>query len=159
MNISEKRKLLSTQLEEHLNSLDKAMETLFYSHAKCIRIGAKDYYDLEEQESFEALASRFARDSDILTQKVLKTFYILLQEDIKTFIDVSNFLEKLNIIEKADDLLNIRELRNQIAHEYVETELPSLFAEILNHVPILSLILKNVKLFIEEKRLINSARS
>lgn len=153
MNVLEKRKLLSIQLDEHLNSLGKSIETLIYSYEKCSKIGKKNYYDLEEQESFEALASRFARTSDILTQKVLKTFYILLHEDIKTFIDGANFLEKLEIIEKADDLLNLRELRNQIAHEYVEMELPALFVDILGHVPILRLIIKRFKLFVTEKRL------
>lgn len=102
--------------------LEKLMTALAYSYEKCDDIGEKEEYDLEEQESFEALTSRFARTSDILTQKVLKTLFILLQENIKTIIDTANFLEKLEVIEKADDLLNIREIRNQIAHEYVDSE-------------------------------------
>lgn len=37
---------------------------------------------------------------------------MLMHEDIRTMIDGANFLEKLEVIESADDLLNIRELRN-----------------------------------------------
>jgi len=151
MTVLQKRRLLSVQLEEHLEFLERSLDALNYSYEKCNRIGEKDHYNLEEQESYEALASRFARTSDILTQKVLKTFFLLMQEDIKSGIDGANFLEKIGIIENADDILTIREIRNQIAHEYVELELSALFSEILNHVPKLRLIIKNVKLFIIEK--------
>jgi hypothetical protein len=51
--------------------------------------------------------------------RVFKTLFILIQEDIKTIIDAANLLEKLAVLGSADDRLNVRELRNQIAHEYV----------------------------------------
>ena len=74
-----------------------------------------------------------------------------MQENIKTIIDGANFLEKLEIIENADDLLNIREIRNQIAHEYVDMELPTLFSDVLHHTPLLREIITNVKQCIAEK--------
>ncbi len=151
MTLSEKRRLLSIQIYEHLGYLEKSLETLGYSYAKCRKIGKKDYYDLEEQESYEALTSRFARTSDILTQKVLKTLFMLMQEDIRSIIDGANFLEKIQLIENTDDLLNIRELRNQIAHEYMEQDLTTLFSDILHHVPMLTVIINNVKKAISEK--------
>jgi len=147
MTISKKRKLLLVQLDEHLATLDKASSALVYSYDKCSDIGEKDEYDLEEQESFEALTSRFARTSDILTQKVLKTLFMLLQENIKTIIDAANFLEKLELIDNADDLLNIREIRNQIAHEYVESDIKDLFLDVLQYVPQLRKIISNVEVF------------
>jgi len=106
---------------------------------------------LEEQESFEALTSRFARTSDILTQKLLKTLFMLLQENIKTIIDAANFLEKLELIDDADDLLNIREIRNQIAHEYVESDINDLFFDVLRYVPQLRKIISNVKAFYRDQ--------
>jgi uncharacterized protein YutE (UPF0331/DUF86 family) len=151
MTISEKRKLLSIQLDENLKSLAKSLEILDHSYVKCGRISLKKHYDLDEQESFEALASRFARTSDILTQKVLKTFFMLMQEDIKGIIDGANFLEKIGVLENADDLLNIRELRNQIAHEYVDIDLQALFSDIIRNVPLLKTIISNIKRFIIER--------
>ncbi len=71
--------------------------------------------------------------------------FILLQENIKTIIDAANFLEKLEVIENADDLLNIREIRNQIAHEYVESDIKTLFSDVLRYVPELKKIIKTVK--------------
>jgi uncharacterized protein with HEPN domain len=151
MTISRKRKLLRAQFDEHLAALDKATNALVYSYDKCRAIGEKDEYDLEEQESFEALTSRFARTSDILTQKVLKTLFMLLQENIKTIIDAANFLEKLELINNADDLLNIREIRNQIAHEYVESDLKDLFLDVLRYVPELIKIISNIEVFFRDK--------
>ena len=150
MSISKKRKLLISQIEEYLALLDKSGVALRYSYKKCSAIKEEPEYDLEQQESFEALTSRFARTSDILTQKVFKTLFILLQEDTKTIIDAANFLEKLEIVENADDLLNIREIRNQIAHEYVEYDIKALFHDVLRYVPLLKKIIGNVKNYYHE---------
>jgi 23S rRNA U2552 (ribose-2'-O)-methylase RlmE/FtsJ len=147
MTILNRRKLLVVQLDEYLTILDKSLVALEYSYDKCNAIGEKEDYDLEQQESFEALTSRFARTSDILTQKVFKSIFILLQEDMKTIIDMANFLEKLEIVDNADDLLNIREIRNQIAHEYVEPDVKSLFRDVLHYVPQLKNIINNVKAY------------
>ena len=147
MTISQKRKLLVVQLDEYFAALEKSLAALNYSYDKCNAIGGKGEYDLEQQESFEALTSRFARTSDILTQKVFKSLFILLQEDMKTFIDMANFLEKLEIVDNADDLLNIREIRNQIAHEYVEPDVKSLFMDVLHFIPQLKNIINNVKAY------------
>ena len=150
MNISNKRKLLFAQLNEHLAFLNKSVTALEYSYDKCSVIGEKKEYNLEEQESFEALTSRFARSSDILTQKVFKTLFILLQEDVKTIIDAANFLEKLKIVDNADDLLNIREIRNQITHEYVESDLKTLFLDVLRYVPELRKIISKVRAYYQK---------
>jgi len=150
MSISKKRKLLISQMEEYLALLDKSVIALLYSYKKCNTIKRESEYDLEQQESFEALTSRFARTSDILTQKIFKTLFILLQENTKTIIDAANFLEKLEIVEKADDLLNIREIRNQIAHEYVESDLRDLFLDVLRYVPELNKIINNVKAYYQK---------
>jgi hypothetical protein len=143
MSISKKRKLLLSQMNEYIALLDKSVAALLYSYKKCSAIKLEPKFDLEQQESFEALTSRFARTSDILTQKVFKTLFILLQEDTKTIIDAANFLEKIEIIENADDLLNIREIRNQIAHEYVESNIRALFHDVLRYAPLLEKIIEN----------------
>jgi uncharacterized protein with HEPN domain len=59
----------------------------------------------------------------------------MLQENTKTNIDAANLLEKLEIVENADDLLNIREIRNQIAHEYFESNIKALFHDVLRFAP------------------------
>ena len=100
MNFNKKRALTFQQLEESLRSLEKALETLRYSYVKCKKITGKDKLNAEDQESFEALTSRFARTADILTQKVLKSLFALIHERPRTFLDAANLLEK---IEKEND--------------------------------------------------------
>ena len=149
MNISKKQTLTYQQLQDHLASLEKAFKALRYSYAKCNFKLGKDNLAPEDQESFEALASRFARTADILTQKVLKSLFILIHERPKTFLDAANLLEKLEIIENSEDILNIRELRNQIAHEYVIDDLNDLFADVLRFIPELERVFGNVKGYIK----------
>ena len=144
MSISKKRKLLISQMEEYLGLLDKSVVALLYSYKKCLAIKEAPEYDLEQQESFEALTARFARTSDILTQKVFKTLFILLQQNTNTIIDAANFLEKIGIVVNADDLLNIREIRNQIAHEYLESDIQAMFYDVLRYVPFLNKIIDNL---------------
>ena len=50
-------------------------------------------------------------------------------------------------VDKADDLLNIREIRNQIAHEYVEPDVKSLFRDVLHYVPQLKNVINNVNAY------------
>ena len=150
MKFDTKRKLFLQQIKESLSILDRSLETLRYSFSKCNSIEEAGSYNLKNQESFEALTSRFARTSDILTQKVLKTMFALIQENPKTFLDAANLLEKIEIVDHADDLLNIRELRNQIAHEYVMDDLHVLFADVLQFVPELEKVVQNVKIYIDK---------
>ena len=69
---------------------------------------------------------------------------------MKTIIDMANFLEKLEIVDNADNLLNIREIRNQIARVYVEPDVKSLFIDVLHYVPQLKNIINNVKAYYQK---------
>ena len=136
MKIQEKRKLYLKQIDIHFSELDKGLEALLYSYEKCRAIkGSKSEYNPEELKTFEAFSARFARASDILTQKAIKSLLKLLQEDVQTIIDTANFLDKISILDEAEDLINIRELRNQIAHDYVAEDINDLFEDVLLYTP------------------------
>ena len=51
----------------------------------------------------------------------------------------------------ADDLLNIREIRNQTAHDYVTENINGFYLEVLNYVTLLVQIVENVKTFYKKK--------
>ena len=102
-------------------------------------------------ESFESLTSRFARTADILTQKILTTLFILLKEDPRSFIDRANLAEKLGIIDNSSDLQDIRELRNEIAHEYSMRDITEIFDEVLKYTASLKDILESTLSYIEKK--------
>jgi hypothetical protein len=118
-------KLLQTEWE----LLQAAVSTLKLSVLKCQSIGVKETYSFEELESFDSLTSKFNRTSDIFTQKVLRTVWMLLHEPFVPFIDMMNKCEKMAILTSADQMIEIRDLRNQIAHEYLPDAIRDLVPE------------------------------
>lgn len=138
---------LRNLLGEELEILGRATASLEKSMTKCSRLTPSPRQSFEEEESFDALTSKFARCSDILTQKVLKTIAFLLREDAPTFIDRMNLCEKLGAIPSAKSLIDIRDLRNTIAHEYAVDDLTDLYAETLKLSPELLAAAKTAEVF------------
>ena len=93
----------------------------------------------------EALTARFARLSDLLIHKVLKTIDQLDASTPGTVRDRIMQAEKKGIIEDADTLLEIRNVRNTIAHEYESIDVKEMFLFVFRHSPLLIAILKNAK--------------
>ncbi|MCP4700417.1 MAG: hypothetical protein GY862_26735 [Gammaproteobacteria bacterium] len=122
---------LAAQLRHNITLLKASVSTLRLSFDKCREIGVKPEYSFSELESFDSLTSKFARCSDIFTQKVLKTVFMLLREEAETFVDRANLAEKLDLVTCADDIIAIRDLRNQITHEYVQEHVEALFGDVL----------------------------
>lgn len=117
-------------LKENFQKLDVSLKTLQLSIEKCLQIGIKETYSFEETEAFDSLTSKFARTSDIFIQKILRSVFILLHEGALNLIDLANRAEKLNLITNADTLLMIRDIRNQISHEYEDENLKIIYSQI-----------------------------
>ena len=99
-------------------------------------------FSFEELESIDSLTSKFSRTSDIYLQKVLRSIWMLLREDTVPLIDLLNRAEKLMIIVSAEELLQMRDIRNQIAHEYLPEAVPELAKEV---VVMTTLLQKNIE--------------
>ena len=67
----------------------------------------------------DQLIFRFSKLQDTLGEKIFPSILTLSKEDVKrkTFVDILNRLEELEVINK-NEWLKLRETRNQIAHEY-----------------------------------------
>ena len=74
-------------LSEEFQLLKKSLLHLQGSVKKCSKIGLKEVYSFEEMESFDSLTGRFARSADIYIQKVLRTIFILLREEVPFLAD------------------------------------------------------------------------
>lgn len=74
---------------------------------------------VEQRESCEALTSRFARLCDLLMQRVFRTIDQVELADEGTMLDRLARAEKRGIIDSANEWRELRELRNQIAHDYL----------------------------------------
>ena len=124
-------------LKQNWELLMTSMESLSKSVNKCESIGIKTAYSFEETESIDSLTSKFARVSDIYTQKVIRGIWVLLHEPFVPFIDSMNMAEKTRIVSSSDAMLQIRDLRNQIAHEYLPEILKDLMKEVMGKYPVL----------------------
>ncbi|KJU84587.1 hypothetical protein MBAV_003218, partial [Candidatus Magnetobacterium bavaricum] len=133
--------LMIKELEHDLDRLGKVVELLNYSLQQCKKIGLKRDYSLDELDRFESLTSRFARTSDLYTQKVMKGIIIILREEAKTFIDRANLFEKLEI-SKAEDIKLIRDLRNEISHEYRMDNITEIFEAVIEYSDKLTVIIE-----------------
>ena len=140
-------------LGENLQKLDKALLSFNLSLDKCHTIGLKNEYTFEESETYDSMTSKFARLNDMFLQKILRTVFLLLHEDNQTLIDLANRAESLNMISNADNLLIVRDIRNQISHEYQDENLNSLYAEIIESTEQFLSDIEKTKLFIQANNL------
>jgi len=145
-------KLKILLLKEEINLLEKSLETLKLSINKCSVLFDKDEYTFEEMESFDSLTLKFGRTSDLYTHKVLRTIWMLLREPFVPFIDLLNKAEKMGIIHSADQLLEIRDLRNQITHEYIPEAITDLIPDVLENSTILKENIEYTNHFIKNRK-------
>jgi hypothetical protein len=123
------REIVQSVLKANRDLLDQALPSFEKSLEKCRSLDLAGPRTFEEEESLDALTSKFSRISDIFTQKVLKSLVLLTREDAPTFVDRMNLCEKLGVISSAADLIEIRDLRNQIAHEYLSENLTEIYGD------------------------------
>ena len=71
-------------------------------------------------ERLDAFVSRFGRLQDTVGDKLLPVLLTALAEHTGAVIDNLDRAEKLGLIESSDTWLELRRLRNQMVHEYIE---------------------------------------
>lgn len=115
-------------IEKHIQDtkvhVEKALKHLEYSLNKVSNFDANyDIEDFEILETFESFTSRFARLSDIMAKKLIRS---LVLKDDPSFsgglMDFLNQAEKLGFISDANHWWVVRSLRNKEAHEYTESD-------------------------------------
>ncbi|WP_136514291.1 hypothetical protein [Geomonas edaphica] len=132
-------------LQKELKLLQDAADVLQYSFDKCGRIGLKQSYHPEELESFESFTGRFARLSDILVQKVFRLIDEIDLDAQGTVRDRINRAEKKGLIGSSDTFVEIRMVRNDIAHQYLSEAIHETFAKVLELTPALLDSVERVK--------------
>ncbi len=133
--MSPSRERFHRELEKELVKLQSAAMALQHSYHKCAERQIPTEASYDDYEPFETLASRFERLCDILTQKVFGLIDALEGEERGTFIDKLNRAEKRGIVDSAQALRDVRDLRNEIAHEYSARDISELFQQALALAP------------------------
>ncbi|WP_422138289.1 hypothetical protein [Endozoicomonas sp. ALC020] len=126
-------------LQQQLESMRQMEELLKWSLARCktVNLEKGSMPDLEGLEKFESLTARFARFNDILLQKIFRLIDVIDVEHGGTVRDRINRAEKKGLIDNAIGFIEIRELRNSIAHEYQPEALSRIFPRVLAFAPVL----------------------
>ena len=124
-------------LNSSLDDFKSALDWLNHSYELCKKIGIKNDYSVEELDVFENLTSRYARITDFLIHKLFRSIDAVEFLEVGTIIDSANRAEKRGFVESIDILHSLKDLRNEIAHEYTEKELRDLFSDVLKSVPLI----------------------
>lgn len=130
-------------LSENIKYLEESVYWLKRSFTIC-----NENFDIENLseegfDAFESLTSRFGRTTDILFNKVFRGIVYLEEGNVSTWLDTLIFMEKQGLISSTEDARLVKELRNDIVHEYVVADLKQLFIEVLNHCPLLFTYIDN----------------
>ena len=108
----------------HLNRLKNAFMELSKKYSLPLNIENyekinSNIYDLA---LCDQIIYRFSKLQDTLGARLFKALLLFEGEDVKKpFLDILNRLEEMDIID-VDEWFELRELRNQIAHEYENNE-------------------------------------
>jgi hypothetical protein len=123
-------------LVEVIAQLKSAADHLSLSWRRCQQLSTATQKQQEEaQIELEALTGRFARLVDMLIQKVYRSIDAVEFVGGGTLIDALNRADKRGLIDSLHEMRLLKDLRNDIAHEYIIARLNLLHEEVLAYTP------------------------
>ena len=130
--------------------MEQAADYLAFSYDRSQEIIHQTSWTLEQIERLESLTNRFARLSDLLTQKIMRIVDALELTPDGTLLDRIHRAEKRGWVGSAADLVRIRELRNMVAHEYAADNLGELHQSVIALTPQLLTIIPKVQKYTKD---------
>jgi hypothetical protein len=113
--------VLKALFEKNQESVRRALDHLEYSWRKVSNydLNRTDWSE-EELEVLESFSSRFARCSDLVISRLLRSYALQSDPGFRgTLVDLLNLAEKQSWIDSAHTWYRIRELRNVAAYDDV----------------------------------------
>jgi hypothetical protein len=101
---------------KHLITTDQRLFECAFTVEQAIRLEE----DPDLAERVEAFVGRFGRLQDTVGDKLLPILLVALGEKPSSVIDNLDRAERLGLLQSADQWMTMRNLRNQMVHEYVE---------------------------------------
>ena len=133
--------------DRHIQRIDEALEAMHTD----IPVSVDSYTNLDENQirCMDQFIFRFSKLQDAMGAKIFRYVLEYLDEDVSALPmrDILNLLERYHFIDSADEWGYIRELRNEIAHDYplMENDIVSVLNELISKVSILKSIYKRMK--------------
>ncbi|NPA14047.1 MAG: hypothetical protein GXN97_02525 [Aquificae bacterium] len=135
---------------ENFNLYLKSIEWLKISIRRVETIDIYGTLSLEDYEKIETLFARYCRSVDILLNKVLRSLDILELEEPLRKLDIVIRAEARGFVDNYDLLIEMKDLRNELSHEYVEEALKNRLEEVLEKSKHLLKITERIKEYIKE---------
>ena len=133
---------------QHLTTTDQRLFGNLFTIEQASRLEAD--HDLAER--VEAFVGRFGRLQDTVGDKLLPLLLDALGEKTSSVIDNLDRAEQLGLLKSADEWMTIRNLRNQMVHEYVEDTVVLCSALQTGHIFVPALIFAANKMIAEIER-------
>ncbi|MDM8557388.1 hypothetical protein [Candidatus Parabeggiatoa sp. HSG14] len=133
-----------TQFVQNLEKCEKAKNNLEYTLT-----GLQDIFPLDGEklanlsremvEKIDAMSTRFSRLQDLLGNRVFRSLTLLESEPRQRFLDVLNLMESRGIIESTQNWIELRNMRNEASHDYIEDtdKLAVVLTDIFTQAPLL----------------------
>jgi len=117
--LAKRLEFLQTVIDKEIALVDFAAQQVFETPFTVERAKLLDQEPMFALK-LEAFTSRFCRLQDTLGDKLLPALLKALGEPIEPFITNLNKAEKFGWLESAESWVGLRQLRNQMIHEYIE---------------------------------------
>ena len=138
-------------LEQGLSELAEAQRHLDYSFQQVAALPETLAGATERQlESVEAFTGRFARAVDLLVNKVLRSLDRVELTPEGSMLDVVNRAEKRGFVGQAQELREMKDVRNMIAHDYAGAKAAEIFVFCREQHPLLIAICDRVVLHAQQ---------
>ena len=136
--------------QTHISRINEAFEELTKSYE--FPIDKENFEKLIKNKVDLAFADqiiyRFSKAQDTMGAKLFKTYMLSQGENVdRPFLDILNSLEKLNIL-NVDEWFELREIRNEIAHDYEDNE--ELALNIINSIYNHKIELEKIIIYLEK---------
>lgn len=150
--------ILDLRIQRVLNECDKHLLRIndaYQDMQSFMLLTAEKYKHLtkDEIQDIDQYLYRFTKLQDAMGEKLFKLIISKYEENPErlSFIDILNKLEKLQIIPSAKDWKILRQIRNDLTHEYEDD--PDEIAGLLNNIyakkPLIENIYLKMKAFVE----------
>lgn len=137
--ISERLEREFTICDKHILRINEALEEL----SDALPLSTDSYASLNSEQirCLDQFIFRFSKLQDSMGAKIFRYLLEYLDEDVTALPmrDILNRLERFHILPDANEWLYIRELRNEIAHDYplLENDVVHILNELLTKTDVL----------------------
>lgn len=88
-------------------------------------------YSPKEREPYDALSDRFIRAVEVAIRFFRTYERLMYAENSDTYRDLLGRIEKLDLVSSVTEWVDMREVRNRIAHDYLPEHIKQLYDQIL----------------------------